>query len=148
MKDVEEYEAIGGRGNTYASANAATELKEGLEATMVHALTKANEEHALAIGELKSGFNEQLSELTKAIALMAKASTENKENETPKKRRHRNRYVEESSSDDYSSKEEETPPRRKNKQKKKLSRRRKKKETAEAFSTTAAYKKGMKYNAD
>ena len=148
MKDVEEYEAIGGRGNTYATANAATELKEGLEATMVHALTKANEEHALAIGELKSGFNEQLSELTKAISMMAKASTANKENETPKKRRRKNRYVYESSSDDYTSEEEETPPRKRNDKKKKSSSRRDRAAPAGGFgfSATAKYRKGMKFN--
>ena len=49
MKDVEEYEAVGGRGNNYATANAATELKDGLEATMEHAFSKSNAEHALAL---------------------------------------------------------------------------------------------------
>ena len=110
-------------------------------------LSKSNAEHALALRELKSGFNEQLGALTKAIALMAKASTENKENETPRKRRRKKKYVQESSSSEYSSKEEETPPRRQRVEKgKKTTRRQEKKSTDKRLGKTGVYRQGMKFD--
>ena len=114
---------------------------------MAHALSKSNAEHALALGELKSGFNEQLGALTKAIALMVKVSTKNNENKTPRKRRRKNRYGEDSSSDEYSSEEEETPPQKQKAVKKKgPSRHREKKSTDKGFGKTDTYRKGMKFD--
>ena len=114
---------------------------------MTCALEKSNAEHALALGELKSGFNEQMSALTQAIALMAKATGENKENETPRKRRRYKRY--ESSSDESSSEEEETPPRRRRAQfEKEKTRRRGKKSTGASFKEDEKYRPAMKFNYD
>ena len=83
----------------------------------------------------------------KAIALMAKVSSENKENETLRKRRRQKRYVQESSSGEYSSEEEETPPRRQRAGKeKKTTHRREKKSTNKEFGKTDTYRKGMNFD--
>lgn len=82
VKELEYYEAIGEQGNLYATANAATELKNGLEATMAAALSRANAEHALGLNKVKTGMNAQTEKLTKAMALMARANAD-KENRTP-----------------------------------------------------------------
>ena len=124
VKQLEDYQAIGGEGNSFATANSASEIQEGIAAAMEAALTKANAEHALALHDVKNGMNAQIDKLTEAMALMVKATVENKENRTPNKRRRRRnrRQVEESSDDEDSSEEEETPPRIRKKKKKKVAR--------------------------
>ena len=86
MKQLADYQAIGGKDNTFPTANSASKLQEGLAAAMEAVLIKANAEHALALHDVKNGMNSQIKKLTEAMALMVKA-TADKENRTPQKHR-------------------------------------------------------------
>ena len=60
MKEVEDYEAVAGKNNAYATANAAVELQQNLEETMAAVLTKTNAEHAMALNGVKDGTASQI----------------------------------------------------------------------------------------
>ena len=46
---MEAYESLGGKENNYASANAATELQEGIHLAVKEAVRQSNEEAAMAV---------------------------------------------------------------------------------------------------
>ena len=152
VKAIADFKAAGGQVNTYASANAATEIKDAVASALAEfaeSSAEANKENAMAVGEV-SDVREQLDTLQSAVALLAKSMTQ-RGAVSPKKRarKSRRRYVSEDSSDDESSSSEEdepTPPPKARKVKK-----RKKKATSGAsarnltFKIDGPYKPNMKW---
>lgn len=57
----------------YAAANAATDLKEEVGATIVAATSKANAEQTMALAEVKQDTTVQMGALTEAMTLLSKA---------------------------------------------------------------------------
>ena len=151
MKEVEDYEAVAGKNNSYATANAATDLQHNLEETMAAVLTKTNAEHAMALNEIKEGMAEQIHQLTQAMALLVKSA--DKENRTPRasnKRSRRDRYESSSEEEESSDEEEPSPPPKRKKKKKKTKRATKpsSSSSSSSYDENKPYRPGMKWDGD
>ena len=151
---IENFHAAGGPSNMYASANAATEIKDAVAAALDEFATQ-NKENALAVNEVKE-VREKIDTIQEAVALLAKTVTGRKVL-TPRKlgrRSRRRQVVEESSDEEESSTEEEdeelTPPPKRKTKKKQLPAKAKAKGKvmagASSFDVDGPYKPGMKFN--
>ena len=114
VRAIENFHDAGSQFNTYASANAATEIEDTVVAALDE-FTTQNKENARAVNEVKE-VREKIDTLQEAVALLAK-TVAGREALTPRKRGRRSRrrqIVEESSDDEDLSSEEEdeepTPP--------------------------------------
>ena len=120
-KELEDYKQLWGQRNPYASANAATEMQNTMQAAVATGMASMRDENAQALTAREEGMQEQINKLTSAIALIAKEQSKfmkavaNKENTPP--RRKKRRYSTDSS-DNSSSDDEPTPPPRPRKRKK------------------------------
>ena len=52
VKAITDFRAVGGQVNTYATASAATELKEAVASALAE-FAESNKENAMAVGEVK-----------------------------------------------------------------------------------------------
>ena len=146
-KELEDYEQLGGQRNPYASANAATEMQNTIQAAVATGMASMRDKNAQALTAREEGMQDQINKLTSAIALIAKEQSKfmkaiaNKENTPP--RRRKRRYSTDSS-DDSSSKEEPTPPPKPPKRKKK--RKRGKKEKKIEYNIGDEFQIGMEFD--
>ena len=126
VKAIADFRAAGGQVNSYASANAATDIKDAVTSALAEFAENnadSNKENAMAASEV-SEVKEQLDTLQSAVALLAKSMSQRGTVSPKRSRKGRRRYVSEESSDEESSssEEEETPPpkpKKKQKRKKK-----------------------------
>ena len=138
VQAIADFKAAGGQVNSYATANAATEIKDAVASALAE-FAKSNadskKENAMAASEV-SDVKEQLDTLQSAVALLAKAMSQRGAVSPKRSRKGRRRYVAEDSSDEESSssEEEETPPPKPKKVK------RKKKATHRAASRQLTFK--------
>ena len=153
VKAIEDFHAAGGQSNTYAAANAATEIKDAVAAALEE-FTSQNKENAMAVNEVKE-VREKIDTLHDAVALLAKTVAERTDREvlTPRKRNRsarRRRVVEYSSDEESSSSEEEdeqTPPRRTKRTARRTQRIKKEKtKSKKNFDIDGAYKPGMAFD--
>ena len=80
---IENFHAAGGQSNSYAAANAATEIKDAMAAALEE-FSAQNKENAMAVNEVKE-VREKIDTLQEAVALLAKTVAE-RNVLTPKKR--------------------------------------------------------------
>ena len=69
VQAIENFHAAGGKSNQYASANAATEIKDAVAAALDE-FTSQNKENAMAVNEVKE-VREKIDTLQEAVALHA-----------------------------------------------------------------------------
>lgn len=87
VRAIENHHAAGGQSNTYASANAATEMKNAV-ATALEEIRTDSRETALAAEEAKQ-VHDKIDTLKEAVALLAKTVASRAESTPPKRRRNR-----------------------------------------------------------
>ena len=88
VKAIKNFHTAGGQSNQYAAANAATEIKDAVAATLDE-FASQNQKNAMAVNEVKE-VRERIDTLQEAVALLAETVAW-REKPTPRKRRRRKR---------------------------------------------------------
>ena len=71
VRKIDAYIKAGGKRNEFASANSVREATEKAEAEATARESRMQQQHALAVAEIKSDFSAQMGKLTEAMLIMS-----------------------------------------------------------------------------